>query len=299
MMVNSMPVDSNYIPTMRKSLDYFCDEIHKFHLEQGIDWSSDSPAAKEHSNAPLPNLLVTTWSMSSLLIELGSEHVSAFVSTITEPIQPIACWTCVRSMLESCSVASWLLEPNIGDYVRVGRGYAIRYAGMEQCLKYLRVAKAHQSHIQDLKNRIRDVEREAIAQGYQKIVNRNGKRIGIGQRMPSATEIIKLMLDKEEIYRVLSAVSHGYEWAIRNLSYGPVDKTGYSSFVGGSPVMMFKKEINPVLLCLLGITAVEALVRPVWYKCIYSGWDKERLASVLDSTFDSLGIKSSQRFWRV
>ena len=33
--------------------------------------------------------------------------------------------------------------------------------------------------------------------------------------MPSATEVIKLMLDEEVMYRILSAVAHGHNWAIR------------------------------------------------------------------------------------
>ena len=39
------------------------------------------------------------------LIESGYEHVTAFIDTITEPMQVVATWTCVRSML---NLVPWL-----------------------------------------------------------------------------------------------------------------------------------------------------------------------------------------------
>ena len=74
------------------------------------------------------------------------------------------------------------------------------------------------------------------------IVNKKGKRLGIGQKMPSATEVVKLMLDEEEMYRLLSAVTHGHDWAIRGLGFSPVLEGDLRPAVGGVPVTMFKLE---------------------------------------------------------
>ena len=60
---------------------------------------------------------------------------------------------------------------------------------------------------------------------------------------------------------------------------------------------MFKKTVDINKLALLGLTAAEAFAKPVWDKCNYAGWDKERLIGVLDSTFDELRLRPSKRFW--
>ena len=43
------------------------------------------------------------------------------VKTITEPMEPIACWTCIRSMLEPCARAAWMLDPSIDADTRIKR----------------------------------------------------------------------------------------------------------------------------------------------------------------------------------
>ena len=207
---------------MRESLDSLRKDIADFHADLGVDWCPDSRAAVEFSQAKIPDLVTTNWSSSFFLIELGFEHLSSLIRTMEEPLCPLACGTCVRSMLESCSIASWLLQPNITPHERIGRGYAYRYSGMEQYAKYLRENHPGSSALDQLKGRICEVEREAVSLGYTEVANKEGKRIGIGRRMPSATEVIKLMLAHGGYYRILSAVSHGHNWAIRSLGFALV-----------------------------------------------------------------------------
>ena len=105
------------------------------------------------------------------------------------------------------------------------------------------------------------------------------------------------MLDKEEMYRLLSAVTHGHDWAIRALSFSPVPKGDLRPYVGGAPVTMYKKTLDVDKLALLGFTAAEALARPVWDECNYAGWDKGRLIGVFERTFDDLQAAPGVRFW--
>ena len=235
--------------------------------------------------------------MATMLIELGGEHVTAFAKTITAPVEPIACLTCVRSTLESCALASWLLDPRIGARTRIGRVFAIRHEGIEQQLKFVRATGGSGEDLQSIEKRSDEVEQVALKLGYPPIVNKKGKQLGIGQKMPSATEVVKLMLDEEEMYRLLSAVTHGHDWAIRGLGFSPVLEGDLRPAVGGVPVTMFKKAVDVDKLALLGLIAAEAFAKPVWDKCNYAGWDKERLIGVLDSTFDKLGASSGERFW--
>ena len=288
----------DHLSVMRDALSHLCDEIGGFCTDHGNNLNPDSPADRERAVSPCPGSLVTAWCQSVQLIESGGEHVTAFIRTITEPIQPIACWTCVRSMLEPCALASWLLDTHIDARTRVGRVYALRYEGIEQHLKYVRMTGGSDGHLQSIKKRLDEIGRIALNLGYPPIVDKKGKRFGIRQKMPSATEVIKQMLDEEEMYRLLSAVTHGHDWAIRGLGFRPVPQSDLRPDVGGVPVTMFEKQVDVNKLALLGLTAAKAFARPVWDQCNYAGWDNERLIDVLDSTFDKLGAKSSVRFWR-
>ena len=287
----------DHLSVMRDALSHLCDEIGSICNDHGNNLNPGSPANRERAVSPCRGSLETAWCQSAQLIESGGEHVTAFIRTIKEPIHPIACWTCVRSMLEPCALASWLLDPHIDARTRVGRVYALRYEGIEQYLKYVRMTGGSNEELQSIKKRIDKVERVALNLGYPPIVDRKCKRIGIGQKMPSATEVISLMLDEEEMYRLLSAVTHGHDWAIRGLGFRPVPQNDLRPEVGEESVTMFEKKVDVCKLALLGLIAAKAFARPVLYQCNYAGWDKQRLIDVLDSTFDKLGAKSSERFW--
>ena len=61
-------------------------------------------------------------------------------------------------------------------------------------------------------------------------------------------------------------------------------------------MVRFQKHVDVDKLAPLGLTAATAFAKPVWDNCNYAGWDKERLISMLDSTYDKLGLKPSKAF---
>lgn len=293
----------DYVTSLREALSSFYDEVRKFNEDQGDGPAPSSQAANEQAESQCPESqcpesLVSAWAIATPLIESGGEHVTAFVKMITEPIEPIACWICVRSMLESCALASWLLDPGINATERVGRVFALRFEGLEQQLKFGRVAGVSNSELEAAEKRIDDVEQIAINLDYPRVVNSRDKRIGIGQKMPSATEVIRVMLDEEAMYRLLSAVAHGHFWAIRELSYKPMTDHPGGLHVGGVPVSAFEKTPNIKGMAYLGLGAAKALARPLWHQCSYFGWNKVRLMGILDSAFDKLHATPGVRFWR-
>ena len=148
----------------------FYDEIGNFHANSGNDLAPGSPAVHEKAASPRPQSLVTAWSMATMLIELGGEHVTAFAKTITAPVEPIACLTCVRSMLESCALASWLLDPRIGARTRIGRVFAIRHEGIEQQLKFVRATGGSGEDLQSIEKRSDEVEQVALKLDYLGLV---------------------------------------------------------------------------------------------------------------------------------
>jgi hypothetical protein len=287
-----------YIASMREALSSFYDGVGSFTQDQGGRPAPGSQADTERATFPKPESLITTWSIATLLIESGGEHVTAFVKTITEPMEPIACWTCVRSTLESCALASWLLDPDIDAHARVGRTFALRYEGLDQQLKLGPVAGRSESELKKQRDHIDKVEQHALNLGYTRMVDSKGKRTGIGQRMPSATEVIKSMLDEEAMYRLLSAVAHGHQWAILGLGFEPTTDQAGGQHIGGVNVSNFQKTANLNGLAYLGMSAAKAFTRPLWNQCHYAGWDEARLTGILEGTFDKLQAKPTVRFWK-
>ncbi len=292
-------LSADFIPRLRGVLSVLCVEMARFQTGQGDSPAEGSKAARERTGFQRPESLVSAWSAAAQLIESGQDHMTAFVKTITEPMDPIACWTCVRSLLESCALASWLLDPGIDARARAARVFARRFDGLQQQLKYARAAALDQAKVTVVAKRIDEVERIAIQMGYPRVKDSNGRRIGIAQKMPSATELIRLMLDDEAMYRLLSAVAHGHSWAIIQLGFEPVAEDSGGLDAGGVPVRQFQRALDVNRIAYLGVGAARALAIPVWHQCCYFGWDRERLSPALDSVFDALGAAEAIRFWKI
>ena len=233
-----------------------------------------------------------------MLVESGGQHMTAFVKTITEPMEPIVSFTCIRSMLEPCARAAWLLDPAINAEIRIKRTFAVRFDGMEQDLKFARAMNQPLHDQNNIKKRIAEVERAAVALGYKKLRNKKNRRTGVGVRMPMATEIVREVLDEEGAYRIFSAVSHGQAGSIRQLSYAPVSSTGSKVQLGGGLERTFEMTVKPELIAWLGLIAASAFAKPVWYEFIYAGWDRSPLKKLFEATFDRWGAKPATRFWR-
>ena len=214
---------------------------------------------------------------------------------LDEPIEILASWTCVRSMLESCSLAAWLLDPTIDAHMRVGRVFTLRYEEMEQQVKFLRAVGKDPALLQKQIDRIDTVEQTVLGLGYPRATDKKGKRIGFVEEMPTTTQMIKMMLNDEWSYRLLSAVAHGHSWAIRGLGwtfFGP-DVT-----VGDVQLRRFEKTVNPDAIAIMGLSAAKALTRPLWNQSRYFGWNAEQWKALFECVFDKLGGSDNQRFWR-
>ena len=135
------------------------------------------------------------------LIELGGDHITAFVKTITEPMEAFACLTCIRSMLEPWRVGFVASRPTHR------RAHPSRKSICPSLCRAGTTTEVHPGRCRERelfagnpenKDRIDEVEQDALETGYAPIA-----------KMPSATDVIKLMLDEESAYRLLSAVPTG------------------------------------------------------------------------------------------
>jgi hypothetical protein len=291
-------LDESYITSLRGAITELYDGTADLYAIHGDQPTPDSLADKEIRESPRPESIITACSIATQLIEYSGEHLAAFVKILTEPIEPLATWTCVRSMLESCALSAWMSDPSIDHKERIARAFAHRYEGLEQQLKYGRVVLVQPTELDALEQRIDAVEQTAIALGYPRIHNSKGKRMGIGQRMPGATEIIKLVLDEEEMYRLLSAVAHGHSWAIMQLGFKPVNVAADAADIAGIGVKCFEKQVFVNGMAYLGLGAAKAFAKALWHLWSYMGWDRASLTVLLDSVFDQLQAKACARFWR-
>lgn len=287
--------DYQYLETMRNALLAFHGDVGTFLTSQGEQPAAGSQAEKEHSTYARPESIVTAWSIGIQLIEFGGEHLTAFVKTVTNPAEVIACWTCVRSMLESCAISAWVLEPAIDAHTRVGRVFAYRHEGMEQQLTFGRVSNMALVELQAAEDRLNDVEQHALTLGFAPLRDGKGRRTGIAQKMPGATDLIKTVLDEEVTYRLLSAVAHGHSWAIIPLGFKQVAN---NVTFGSTVAKGFQKTDDVKGIAFLGIRTMKALGKPIWNQCRYFGWDLTRLEGILENIADSLQATPAVRFWR-
>lgn len=290
-----MEIGPEYLCEMAEALKSFTHNAGMFVREYGSLPVEGSQADSEKNTFVRPQSIVTAWAVGNTLIEFGGDHVSLFVKTITPPVENIGCWTCVRSMLESCSIAAWLLDPAVDARTRVGRVFAYRYEGLDQQLKFGRSIGIPANQIKAEEDRISAIEVEVVNLGYPKVTNKKHERVGLCQRMPSATDMIDEVLNEGTMYRMLSGVAHGHHWAVSGLCFkqisGDID-------LGNVVVKQFEKTDDIRGIALLGACAMKSLSRPLWNMSHYFGWDSLKLEEIFENVSDCLRMNEDRRFWR-
>jgi len=245
----------------------------------GHDPSPGSQAAGELDEFDNPEFVRVAYAQANMLMESAADHLTAFVKTVTEPVQTVAPWTCVRAAIECGALASWLLDTSLDARTRVERSFAYRYKGLSEQVKFAR-ASSNSADVDKANARIDKVEQDALQLGFPRVANGKGKRIGIAQQMPSITRIVKIALDEETTYRLLSAMVHAHHWAVQKLSFCRVDE-GATSLV--------EKNLEPESVAFLCVKVAHAFANPLRLKLQLFGWPAESIESILASAFVSLG----------
>jgi len=242
--------------------------------EFGLEPFSGSMASLELRDFQRPKSVKTVYAQGSLLIEVAADHVIEFTKTVTEPVQTIAPYTCVRAVVEASAIASWLLDPSIDMKTRVSRSFAFQYEGLIQQAKYGQ-SLGLDSDANKVQVRIDEMEKISLGIGFPRVLNEKGKRIGIAQKMPSITEIVNSELGEESTFRLLSAIVHAHHWALVQLSFKKAQEE--------EPII--EKHLNPLSVSWLCFKVAKVFVRPVWYKCLLFGWDSGKLVACLETSF--------------
>ncbi len=266
--------------------------VNKFMEETSVLWNQyrhqpipNSQAAKELAEFSRPESVGTAYSQGIVLIEVAADHVFAVTRTLTEPAQTIAPWACARGVLETSALSLWLLDTSISANERVKRSLAFRYEGFEQQRK---LAQSTNGKIdpQLIISRIDEVEQVALKLGYEKITDKKDSRIGIGQNMPSITDIVIKMLNKEQDYRLLSAMVHAHYWALQNFGFIKTyhDQMIFENVKGG----YLEKHLSSDSIFFLCANCITSLFQALLMNFNLFGWDAKPLAIVVNSAIKKI-----------
>jgi hypothetical protein len=288
--------EKDFILTLRETLTRLDKDLPAYIQSQG-EVAVGAQAAIELASYKNPESLHTVFAIGKVLLEFVGEHVSAFIKTMHEPVETLAGWTCVRSMFEASSIAAWLFESNIDAHKRISRAYAYRYDGLEEQLKFAR-STGIVTEIKKCEDILDKIEQTAVALGFPKLTDKKGNRIGLAERMPTATEIIKAVLDEEVAYRVLSAVAHAHFWALHEVGFRTAAIQPPQTSDGLKLTALEKAVGNPAKYAFIVVRAMKSITLPVWRQSLYFGWDKAKLVELLESIYDQMEAQPAIRFWR-
>ena len=173
--------------------------------------------------------------------------------------------------------------------------FAIRYHEIRRHQTFLRATIGSEK---DLAKKLDNVVTEALRLGYEPVVDRRGRQIALVERPPSATAVIRDVLDEEKLYRLLSEVAHGTSWAIRQVCFETAPNPPSRVWIGGVPVNSMEKVIKLPHLESLVEAVAKAYSRSVWAVSDFAAWDLDLLGRILDSGYDDLDLSTDSRFWR-
>lgn len=266
--------------------------VSEFMEQTSILWSQyqhkplpNSQAAKELTDFKRPESIGTAYSQGSTLIEVAADYVFATVKTITEPSQTIAPWACARGVLETSALSLWLLDTNINSDERVKRSLAFRYEGLEQQRKFAQSTNG-KIDIQAINSRIGEVEQLALKLGHENFVSRKDSRSRIKPSMPSITDIVIKMLNKEQDYRLLSAMVHAHHWALQHFAFTKVqDNQMILENIKGA---YFEKHISANSIFFLCTTTITSLSQALLMNFSFFGYDKKPLATAINNAIKKI-----------
>jgi hypothetical protein len=99
-----------YVASVRAALTGLYDGFVSLRASEPPHQAKGSLADVEQSDPKWAQDALNACTAGFSLLESGGEHITAFVKNVTEPVETIACWTSVRSMLTPCAIACWLFD---------------------------------------------------------------------------------------------------------------------------------------------------------------------------------------------
>lgn len=283
-----------------EGLRWLHDETGRFLKQSGHQPSVGSIAQTESRIPELGKRAIDAHQQGTTLIEVAADHIQAFLKTLTNPVQTIAPFGSVRSVMECCALASWLLDPDIEVRTRVQRSLAFRFEGLTRQATFGEDVSDTDGTTR-VRLRMEKIKKEAIKLGFSPVPNKKQRLAGIGQRMPTITDVISETLNEKPVYRLLSAVVHAHLWALLQVSFRPVGDHKIEQEICDCHTAgetYFRKDMAIKSAQWLSLKIVTCFAKPLLYRCQLFGYDFDRLRSILDSACYRCGFSETVRFWK-
>lgn len=288
---------SDYLNDARKVLYQFPGQIAAFHRHDE-EPRAGSPASRERDECPDREILDSAYAQGRQLVFLAStDHLDGLVRSLSGPMLSCTPYTCARGVLEACSTAIWLLDSHIGYKTRIERSLNLR---LEAVRSQGRVRdKAERQHLdgrdewfrQNPRHRTQERIEHLRACAKQLRIHQKckGSRfIAFGPRMPTISDRIRMSLDAETDYSILSAVAHANAPVLSQLS-GSIQPTARG--------LLLKPGLSPDLAVWLICNVIQWHAKAAWAFLEVFGCPLQDVIELLDTTYDALGIKPELRFW--
>lgn len=269
-----------------KILNSFLDQTAVFWNENDEKPATASQAALELASFLRSESIATAFSQAGMLFEAAADYSIALVKALTLPATSIAPWGIARSVLEMAALSTWLWDINIHAFQRVQRSLVFWHKGLVDELKFAKISKG----LLDPKKvvaRINYVEHIALELEMGNIENKKGrKQFVFKMEMPTNTEIIGTVLNREQEYRLLSAMVHGRNWAIQSLGFEIIQKDQmiFDGVKGG----YLEKHINHSSVNYLCISVLNSLASSILMKFKLYGWKTRSIAFLIKNKQDEL-----------
>ena len=259
----------------------------------------NSQAGREQATLAELRVPETAFSHVNILLMAAGNGLAALNRALTEPVLTLAPWGLARSVLESSTVAAWLLEPDISVEERARRSLNVRVRDIrreEEYWKSLERDRAPSARteyaLRHLKERLDQIAQQGSTLGFSPHSDRSGWLRHVGEAgVPGTTRLTREMFGREDIWHLLSAAEHGRSWATLALGSRAVQPSARSG-------VSLVEEALPVELALWLINYPLAwFTRPAWNRAALSGWPLARLATVLGEAARVLALHPAHKFW--
>ena len=164
---------------------------------------------------------------------------------------------------------------------------AFRYEGLEQQVKLAETTEG-MVNSKDIHKRIDQIEQVAQELGFPRVLDKNHKRIGVGQKMPSTTQVVIQMLNKEKNYRLLSAMVHAHPWALQH--FGFIQTHTNQMIFENVKGAYFEKHISLDSINFLCVETIQCIFEALKMNFKLFGWDLKPVALAAKTAIDQIQI---------
>lgn len=292
-----MNPSSDYLRAAHEVLVHFPGRIAAFH-QHDQEPISDSPASREREQCSDLQLLDTAYAQGSKLVFLAStDHMDGLARSLTSPTLSCTPYTCARVVLEACSTAIWLMDSRIHYRERIERSLNLRLDGVRSQGRFR--DKVERQNLEEDDEWLTQNPRQGTQKGIEHLracakrtripERRKGDRfIAFGSGIPNISDRIRMSLDAEVDYSILSSVTHANTTALLQLS-GNIRRTGTE--------VLLEPGLDPARAVWLVCNVVEWHARAAWACFRIFGRPLDDVIELLGTAYDQLGIKPEFRFW--